>query len=88
MLHEWIFELKLEGFRALAVIEHGRARLLSRNGHSFASFAELGICITGAISNIGRVGSEWQGRLVLESKQNSLMIDRKMETCANMGASA
>ena len=29
---EWIFELKYDGFRALAVIEHGRAQLLSRNG--------------------------------------------------------
>ena len=39
---EWIFELKYDGFRALAIIEHGRAQLLSRNGHPFASFAELG----------------------------------------------
>ena len=29
---EWIFELKYDGFRALAVIERGRAQLLSRNG--------------------------------------------------------
>ena len=36
---EWIFELKYDGFRALAVIEHGRAQLLSRNGHPFASFS-------------------------------------------------
>ena len=28
----WIFELKYDGFRALAVIEHGGAQLLSRNG--------------------------------------------------------
>jgi len=39
---DWIFELKYDGFRALAVIEHGRAQLLSRNGHPFASFADLG----------------------------------------------
>ena len=31
---EWIFELKYDGFRALAVIERGRAQLLSRNGAS------------------------------------------------------
>src|SRR6266567_2342287 len=30
---DWIYELKMDGFRALAVIEHGRAQLLSRNGH-------------------------------------------------------
>ena len=36
---DWIFELKYDGFRALAVIEDGRTQLLSRNGHRFASFS-------------------------------------------------
>ena len=27
---DWIYELKMDGFRALAVIEDGRAQLLSR----------------------------------------------------------
>jgi bifunctional non-homologous end joining protein LigD len=48
---EWIFELKYDGFRALAVVEHGRAQLISRNGHSFASFAELGKQIAAALPN-------------------------------------
>jgi bifunctional non-homologous end joining protein LigD len=38
---EWIYELKYDGFRALAVVEYGRCTLLSRNGHQFASFPEL-----------------------------------------------
>jgi len=38
---DWLFELKYDGFRALAVIEHGRPHLLSRNGHPFASFSAL-----------------------------------------------
>src|SRR2546421_9100441 len=38
---DWIYELKMDGFRALALFEHGRAQLLSRNGHPFASFSEL-----------------------------------------------
>jgi bifunctional non-homologous end joining protein LigD len=38
---EWLFELKYDGFRALARIERGRAQLISRNGHPFASFSEL-----------------------------------------------
>jgi hypothetical protein len=38
---EWIFELKYDGFRALAFIEHGRCRLVSRNGHEFSSFGSL-----------------------------------------------
>ena len=47
----WIFELKYDGFRALAVIEHGRAQLLSRNGHPFAAFADLGKQIAAALPN-------------------------------------
>jgi len=35
---EWLFELKYDGFRALAYLEHGRCRLVSRNGHGFSSF--------------------------------------------------
>jgi bifunctional non-homologous end joining protein LigD len=38
---DWLFELKYDGFRALAVLEYGRCKLISRNGHAFASFADL-----------------------------------------------
>jgi bifunctional non-homologous end joining protein LigD len=38
---EWIYELKYDGFQALAVVEYGRCTLLSRNGHPFASFSEV-----------------------------------------------
>jgi len=38
---EWIYELKYDGFRALAVVEYGRCTLFSRNGHPFASFSDL-----------------------------------------------
>jgi len=48
---DWLFELKYDGFRALAVIEHGRAQLLSRNGHPFASFSELGKQIAAGLPN-------------------------------------
>ena len=47
----WIFELKYDGFRAFAVIEHGHAQLLSRNGHPFASFADLGKQIEASVPN-------------------------------------
>jgi bifunctional non-homologous end joining protein LigD len=33
---EWIFALKYDGFRSLAVIQHGRTELISRNGHPFS----------------------------------------------------
>src|SRR5438552_9246611 len=48
---DWLFELKYDGFRALVIIEHGRAQLLSRNGHPSASFSELGKQIAVALPN-------------------------------------
>src|SRR5205823_2910562 len=53
---DWLFELKYDGFRALAVIEHGRAQLISRNGHPFASFADLATDIGDSLSNAGLTG--------------------------------
>ena len=38
---EWLFEIKYDGFRALAKIEHGRCKLVSRNGNEFKSFRTL-----------------------------------------------
>jgi bifunctional non-homologous end joining protein LigD len=38
---EWIFELKYEGFRSLAVIHDGHTELISRSGNSFKSFETL-----------------------------------------------
>jgi ATP-dependent DNA ligase len=38
---EYLFELKYDGFRALAVIQSGRCQLISRNGHPFNSFDSL-----------------------------------------------
>src|SRR5947199_1183676 len=46
---DWLFELKYDGFRALAVIKPGRAQLLSRNGHPFAAFVDLGKQIAAAL---------------------------------------
>jgi bifunctional non-homologous end joining protein LigD len=38
---DWLFELKYDGFRALAHIRSGRCKLVSRNGNQFASFSDL-----------------------------------------------
>ena len=38
---EWIFELKYDGFRSLAIIHNGRTQLISGNGNPFNSFAGL-----------------------------------------------
>jgi bifunctional non-homologous end joining protein LigD len=52
---DWLFELKYDGFRALVVIEHGRAQLLSRNGHPFASFSALAESISDSLPNVRAV---------------------------------
>src|SRR5262249_14856885 len=38
---EFLFELKINGFRALAHIEVGKGELISRNANVFRGFAEL-----------------------------------------------
>jgi len=45
----YLFELKYDGFGALAVVEYGRCTLYSRNGHSFASFQDLATRIGNAL---------------------------------------
>src|SRR5262249_17089794 len=50
---DWIFELKLDGFRALAFLENGKCQLLSRNGHAFASFSGLGKSIAASLPDSG-----------------------------------
>ena len=38
---DFIFEVKIDGFRCLAYIDNGDCKLVSRNGHVFRGFAEL-----------------------------------------------
>ena len=38
---DFVYELKLDGFRALAHIADGRCRLISRNGHEFGQWEPL-----------------------------------------------
>src|SRR5262249_60058224 len=38
---QFIYELKIDGFRALAHLEDGRGELISRKGNTFRGFAEL-----------------------------------------------
>jgi len=42
---DWLFEVKWDGFRCLAYIEHGRCRLVSRNGNEFKSFPDLNLAL-------------------------------------------
>ena len=38
---DYVFELKVDGFRSLAHVQNGHAQLVSRNGNVFRGFAEL-----------------------------------------------
>ena len=38
---QFIYELKVDGFRALAHIDSGKGQLISRNGNTFRGFADL-----------------------------------------------
>jgi len=38
---EYLYELKIDGFRTLAHITDGKGELISRNGNVFRGFAEL-----------------------------------------------
>jgi bifunctional non-homologous end joining protein LigD len=48
---DYRFELKYDGFRALAYLENGRCRLVSRNGTPFASFSFLASSIGSSLPN-------------------------------------
>jgi bifunctional non-homologous end joining protein LigD len=42
---DFIFELKYDGFRALAHVDRGGCRLISRNCHEFETFPELSAAV-------------------------------------------
>ncbi|MGB2888710.1 MAG: hypothetical protein WBC04_13525 [Candidatus Acidiferrales bacterium] len=46
---DWLFELKHDGFRALAYVAEGACDLISRRRHVYKSFSQLRTDITGAL---------------------------------------
>lgn len=42
---DWLFELKYDGFRALAHVSDGECKLVSRNGNTFKSFESLRLAL-------------------------------------------
>ena len=42
---DWIYEIKHDGFRALAVIEHGQCRFFSRKKHKLTGHQDLGTAL-------------------------------------------
>ena len=48
---DWVFELKHDGFRALAYVDAARCRLVSRNQHLFDEFKALATAIAKVLSD-------------------------------------
>jgi bifunctional non-homologous end joining protein LigD len=69
---DWLFELKYDGFRALAYLDHGRCRLVSRNGHPFASFVELASSIAKSVDGITAV---FDGEIVCVDRKGRPRFD-------------
>lgn len=46
---DWVFELKYDGWRALAYVDNGSCRLVSRRGNAFKRFADLCAVIAAAV---------------------------------------
>ena len=47
---EWICEIKYDGFRALAYIEDGKCRLVSRNDRAYTRFKKIATRIPGEVN--------------------------------------
>jgi bifunctional non-homologous end joining protein LigD len=71
---DWLFELKYDGFRALAVIQAGHTQLVSRNGHPFTSFADLGAAISADLNIEGKAVLD--GEIVCEDHHGRSQLRR------------
>jgi|SRR5437667_5087102 len=78
---DWIYELKMDGFRALAIIENGRAQLLSRNGNPFASFSALAESISDSLPNVRAV---IDGRYSNEARAERKHYQKLLQRCREM----
>jgi bifunctional non-homologous end joining protein LigD len=64
---DWLFEVKYDGFRALAYLEGGSVRLVSRKGNTYRSFPalcqSLAVCLSvnDAVLD-GEIVLPWSGR--------------------------
>jgi bifunctional non-homologous end joining protein LigD len=47
---DWLYEIKYDGFRALAYVRDDKVELVSRNGNTFKSFPDLCALIAGALT--------------------------------------
>jgi hypothetical protein len=55
---DFLYELKYDGFRAMVHVEHGRCRLVSRNGNEFKTFSVLNTAIATEIKSSSVIDGE------------------------------
>jgi ATP-dependent DNA ligase len=55
---DFLYELKDDGFRSMVHVEHGRCKLLSRNGNEFKTFAVLNTAIATEIKTSSVIDGE------------------------------
>jgi hypothetical protein len=79
--NDYIFELKIDGFRSLAYIENGQCDLVSRNGNTFRNFKDLAQWIG---ENLGVENAVIMARLPVSTSR----ADRCSMTCCSASASA
>ena len=68
---DWIFELKWDGFRALAYIDSGRCKLVSRKGNEFRSFPGLSESIAKSL----RASAVLDGEIVCLDRRGKPQVD-------------
>jgi bifunctional non-homologous end joining protein LigD len=77
---EFVFELKMDGWRCLAYIENAACRLLSRKQNQFKSFRPL----TAALAKLSVQNAIIDGEVVcLDAKGKSVFLDLKRPRKAN-----
>jgi hypothetical protein len=67
---EYLYELNIDGFRALAQIAGGKRELISRNGNVFRGFAELATWIAKHL----KVESALRDKLLREASQSNTIL--------------
>jgi len=73
---DWVFEHKDDGLRALAIVEHGKARFVSRNGSRIHGFGPL----ANEVSRTVRVESAiLDGEIAVSHKTGRTLFARLME---------
>ncbi len=73
---DWVFELKHDGFRALAIVEHGKARFVSRNGSRIHGFVPLAIEVSRTVRTESAI---LDGEIALPHETGPTIFARLME---------